>query len=561
MTALSVPPVVASAPPGFRGVFRTDDESRGAYAEAAGIGQAMPRAVAVPASAADVQALAAWATASGTPLIARGSGSSMAGGAIGDGVIVDLSRLRAVAAPMPRARRISAGPGVLGAEVDARAREVGLRFPVDPSSWRFCTVGGMAAANAAGAHSLRHGAMRPWVRALDCVFADGTRATVRRGEAPPAAPAVRRFLDGVAPAVRQAAARGLPLRHAVRKDSSGYALGDYVASESLVDLLVGSEGTLALFVGVELVLDPVPGATASLLGAFAALDAAVDAAVDAREAGAVACELLDRTFLDVAARGTDSPGVGRRTGWRAPRGAEAVLLAEVEGATAAGASEIARRLRRKFERAGAMEVVVALEPAAERSLWALRHAASPILARLDPALKSMQVIEDGAVPLARLADYVRGVRAALARHGVRGVIFGHAGDGHVHVNPLVDVRADDWRLRVDALLDEVTELAARLGGTLTGEHGDGRLRTPLLARTWPPEVTALFAATKRAFDPAGVLNPGVKVPLDGQRPLGAIKYDPTLPPLPAAARRALDHVAETRDYGAHRLTLLDAPHG
>ena len=561
MTALSVPPVVASAPPGFRGVFRTDDESRGAYAEAAGIGQAMPRAVAVPASAADVQALAAWATASGTPLIARGSGSSMAGGAIGDGVIVDLSRLRAVAAPMPRARRISAGPGVLGAEVDARAREVGLRFPVDPSSWRFCTVGGMAAANAAGAHSLRHGAMRPWVRALDCVFADGTRATVRRGEAPPAAPAVRRFLDGVAPAVREAAARGLPLRHAVRKDSSGYALGDYVASESLVDLLVGSEGTLALFVGVELVLDPVPGATASLLGAFPSLDAAVDAAVDAREAGAVACELLDRTFLDVAARGTDSPGVGRRTGWRAPRGAEAVLLAEVEGATAAGASEIARRLRRKFERAGAMEVVVALEPAAERSLWALRHAASPILARLDPALKSMQVIEDGAVPLARLADYVRGVRAALARHGVRGVIFGHAGDGHVHVNPLVDVRADDWRLRVDALLDEVTELAARLGGTLTGEHGDGRLRTPLLARTWPPEVTALFAATKRAFDPAGVLNPGVKVPLDGQRPLGAIKYDPTLPPLPAAARRALDHVAETRDYGAHRLTLLDAPHG
>ena len=206
-----------------------------------------------------------------------------------------------------------------------------------------------------------------------------------------------------------------------------------------------------------------------------------------------------------------------------------------------------------------MEVALALEPAAERSLWALRHAASPILARLDPALKSMQVIEDGAVPLPRLADYVRGVRAALARHGVRGVIFGHAGDGHVHVNPLVDVRSDDWRVRVDALLDEVTELAARLGGTLSGEHGDGRLRTPLLARTWAPETTALFAATKRAFDPAGVLNPGVKVPVDGQRPLGAIKYDPTLPPLPPAARRALDHVAETRDYGAHRLTLLEGP--
>jgi hypothetical protein len=170
----------------------------------------------------------------------------------------------------------------------------------------------------------------------------------------------------------------------------------------------------------------------------------------------------------------------------------------------------------------------------------------------------MQVIEDGAVPPARLADYVRGVRAALARHEVRGVIFGHAGDGHVHVNPLVDVRAHDWRARVDALLEEVTELAARLGGTLAGEHGDGRLRTPLLARTWAPETRALFAATKRAFDPLGILNPGVKVPIDGQRALGAIKYDPTLPPLPADARRALDHVAATRDYGAHRLALLDA---
>jgi len=203
-------------------------------------------------------------------------------------------------------------------------------------------------------------------------------------------------------------------------------------------------------------------------------------------------------------------------------------------------------------------VALALDPAAERALWALRHAASPILARLDPALKSMQFIEDGAVPPARLADYVRGVRAALGRHGVRGVIFGHAGDGHVHVNPLVDVRDPAWRARVEGLLEDVTALAARLGGTLAGEHGDGRLRTPLLARTWAPEAMALFAATKRAFDPAGVLNPGVKVAGDGQRALDAIKYDPALPALPDAARRALDHVAATRDYSADRLALVDA---
>jgi hypothetical protein len=150
------------------------------------------------------------------------------------------------------------------------------------------------------------------------------------------------------------------------------------------------------------------------------------------------------------------------------------------------------------------------------------------------------------------------VRAALARQGTRGVIFGHAGDAHVHVNPLVDVRLPDWRARVDALLDEVTALAARLGGTLTGEHGDGRLRTPLLHRVWDDEARALFALVKRAFDPAGILNPGVKVPLPGQRPVADVKYDPALPPLPAAARRALDHVADARAYARHRLALLDA---
>src|SRR5205085_11872500 len=122
-------------------------------------------------------------------------------------------------------------------------------------------------------------------------------------------------------------------------------------------------------------------------------------------------------------------------------------------------------LAEAFGRAGASEVRVALDPEAEHALWALRHAASPILARLDPSLKSMQFIEDGAVPPERLPEYVRGVRAALARQGIRGVVFGHAGDAHMHVNPLVDLRLPDWRARVDALLDEVTGLAARLGGT------------------------------------------------------------------------------------------------
>jgi hypothetical protein len=153
---------------------------------------------------------------------------------------------------------------------------------------------------------------------------------------------------------------------------------------------------------------------------------------------------------------------------------------------------------------------------------------------------------------------VRGVRAALERHGLRGVILGHAGDAHAHVNPLVDVRLPDWRERATALLDDVVALTARLGGTLAGEHGDGRLRTPLLERVWPAETLELFAMVKRAFDPSAIFNPGVKVPLARQHALGAIKYDPALPPLPPAARIALDVVERDRAYSTPRLALLEA---
>jgi FAD/FMN-containing dehydrogenase len=547
-TLVRPPAPPLTAPPGFQGVFRTDDEARAVYAEAAGIGRTVPRGVAVPADADDVVRLVRWAAEHALGLVPRGSGSSMSGGAIGDGVVVDLSRLDGVGEVDARRARVWVGPGALRGAVDRAARAAGLAFPVDPSSGAFCTVGGMVACNAAGAHSLKYGAMRAWVSALDCVFADGSRAVVRRGAPPPNVPPVRRFLDDAHPTV---VAHGPAARRAVRKEASGYGVADYAASRDLVDLLVGSEGTLAIFVCVELALAPLPGATSSVLAAFPSLEGAVEGAGRARELGAAACELLDRTFVAVAAEGNPALAAG------ALGAAESLVLAELEADDAPGARAAAQRVASAFAAAGASEVRVALDAAAEHALWAVRHAASPILARLDPSLKSMQFIEDGAVPPERLAEYVRGVRAALDRRGIRGVIFGHAGDAHVHVNPLVDVRLPDWRERVTALLDEVTDLVARLGGTLTGEHGDGRLRTPLLDRVWDDAARALFAVVKLAFDPAGVLNPGVKVPIPGQPPVADVKYDPSLPPLPPAARRALDHVADARAYARHRLELLE----
>ncbi|MDH5234183.1 MAG: FAD-binding oxidoreductase [Gemmatimonadota bacterium] len=536
-----------TAPSGFRGVFRTDALARAVYSEAAGVARIIPEAVAVPADVDDVVTLVKWAAASHAPLVPRGSGSSMANGALGEGVIVDLVRLDRVGAPGKGMRSIEVGAAVMRDRLEQAASREGLSFPIDPSSGAFATIGGMCATHAAGARSVRYGPLRDWVNGAECVFADGTRAWLRRGQPDPAVPALRRFTADVAPRVR--AADPATLRHeGVRKESSGYALHAWRESGESLDLIIGSEGTLAIITAVELRLTPAPLATASLLAGFPDLEGAAAAAARLVAQGAQAVELLDRSFLDIAA----SEGASLRV----PAGLDAALLVEVEVQPGTDPKQRLRELQGWCEAGGATHVDLAVESEDERRLWGLRHAASPILNRLAPRLQSMQLVEDGCVPPAHFAEYVHGVREALARARFRGVIFGHAGDAHAHVNALVDVAEQDWRARAERLVTDVTALVARLGGTLAGEHGDGRLRTPLLARTWRADALALFAATKEAFDPAGILNPGVKVPLPDARPLDAIKYDPALPPLPAAARDALDQVVREKAWSRHRLDLI-----
>lgn len=542
-------PTPSAPPPAFRGVFRDDALARAVYSEAAGVARIMPRAVAVPADADDLVTLVRWAAAHSVPLIPRGSGSSMGGGAIGDGIIVDLGRLGGIGPIDATARTVRVGAAVTRDALDAAARAHGLTFPVDPSSGAFATLGGMCATHAAGSRTIRHGPLRDWIVGLECVFADGTRAALRRGTPAPDVPVLARLQRDVTPALR-AAAPEVRRRPGVRKESSGYALAAFAASDDPIDLLLGSDGTLACITAVEVRLTPVPGATALALVGFPSLETAAAAAVAMADGGASAAELLDRSFLDIAASEGSDLGL--------PAALEAVLLIETEGHDHAAAAARMDALVATCEAHGATHRERAETPAATARLWTLRHAASPILNRLAPRWQSLQLVEDGCVPPKRFAEYVRGVRGALAAAGLRGVIFGHAGDAHAHVNALVDLEDPMWRTRCERLLDEVTTLVAALGGTLAGEHGDGRLRTPLLARVWPAASLALFAAVKHAFDPEGLLNPGVKVPRPGDVPLGDLKVDPTLAPLPPAARAALDRVTRERRWDLHRLDLLPA---
>jgi FAD/FMN-containing dehydrogenase len=387
----------------------------------------------------------------------------------------------------------------------------------------------MAATNAAGAHSLRHGAMRPWVRALDCVFADGTRAwcaaarrrpTCRRAPLPRRRGAAR-ARGRRAPASRsptpcarsrratrgRLAALGRAGRPAGRQRGDARAVRGRRARARRAARRHGERARR------------VPLARGAVLGAEGA-----------RAAGAAACELLDRTFLDVAAAGGALPpprrtrrrrrgarggaarrgGGGRRGAAAPPRG----RWARVPRGGGAGVS------RSRSTRGGARAVGAAA-----------RREPDPRAAR--PGAQEHAVRRGRLRAAGRLAEYVRGVRAALARQGMRGVIFGHAGDAHVHVNPLVDVRAPDWRARVEALLDEVSRARGALGGTLAGEHGDGRLRAPLLARTWRAEALAC-SRRQAGVRPRGGAQPGRE---GAARRAAAARRRQVRPGAPAAAGR------------------------
>jgi FAD/FMN-containing dehydrogenase len=532
-------------PPSMRGLFRTDERARAAYSEGAGIYRILPAAVALPSDRDDLLALVRWAADHGTPLIPRGAGSAMGGGNVGGGVVVDLTRLPQRLDIFPQLKTAITSANLTAAELNATADRHGLRLPPDPSSGRWATLGGMVSTNAAGARSVRYGSVRRWVEAVQLLTADAEVVELRRTRPAAGSKALERFETEVRPTIEQSSdliARRFPR---TRKNSSGYALDAFLASGDPLDLVVGAEGTLGFVTEIEWRLDHIPPCRAGLRVGLRSLDdlAAAVAMLLAQEPSAV--ELLDRSFLDLV-RGADlEAGLG---------GAEAILLIEFERSDPDA-------LRRAVEVAGeavgpwASQVDTALSASAAERLWALRHAASPILARLPEERRSLQVIEDACLPPERIGEYIRSVRRIAAAHGLPVVIFGHAGDGHVHVNLLPDVTRAGWESAVRALLEEVSEAVLRLNGTLSGEHGDGRLRAGLLPRAYGTEVVNLFGQIKRAFDPLGILNPGV-ILANGEPPIGRLKVGPQAAAIPSDIASELRRIEREGGYAKSRMELV-----
>lgn len=558
MTGLKVPHPLIS----------TETRIRAAYAESAGIYRIVPAGVATPGGIPELVELIAWARETQSTLVARGAGSGIPGNSVGPGVIVDMrERMPKVLEVNPVSATAVTSANVTHTELNRAAFQHGLRLPPDPSSSAWATLGGMVATNAAGARTLRYGPVRPWVMGMEVVTGDGEVGWLSRGEStapllrqgvqvPGLTKAINRFQMRVAPDIRAQAALVREHFPRVRKNTSGYALDQWLTSGDDLDLLIGAEGTLGFVTAIRWRLHSIQPGRAGLRVALRSLEDLEEAVRKLVELDPSAVELLDRTFLDLiqfASPAGSERATALALGSPLPPDADAVLLVEFERDSIKAAKEVVGVAVRAIGHL-ASEVLTALSPAEEQQLWALRHAASPILASLPSDRRSLQVVEDGCVPLSNLGEYVRAIRSAAQKEEITVVIFGHAGDGNVHVNALPELSRVDWQDRVLRLYESVNGAALSLGGTVSGEHGDGRLRAPFLEAQYGAQIVDLFRRVKTAFDPDGIFNPGVKLPAEGPA-IANLKLGPDAAEIPADIAQALRDIERNGGYARSRMEI------
>ncbi|MYS09129.1 FAD-binding protein [Streptomyces sp. SID6041] len=450
----------------------------------------VPAGTVAPRDADDLAAVLEVCRAHGaTPVVARGAGTSIGGQATGTGVVLDLTRhMGGIVSLDPESRTAVVGPGLVLDRLRAAARPYGLTFGPDPSTHSRCTLGGMIGNNACGAHSVAWGTTADNVRSLDVMTYRGAKLTLGPdGRGAPAG--LLDLVDRDLALLRTGYPAGLPRR------ISGYAL-DALLPERGVDVarsFCGSEGTLGVVTRATVRLVPLPAAPVLVVLGYADEGAAADAAAGLLPFGPLTVEGMAADLVRGAA------GLPRGAAW---------LFCEVDGEGAA---------RKLVRAADATDSVVVGDPAGQRALWRIREDAAGTATRTPDGGEAWPGWEDCAVPPARLGAYLREFRALLAGFGLRGVPYGHFGDGCVHVRIDFDLWTERGVRDFRRFSEEVADLVVAHGGSLSGEHGDGQARAELLPRMYGEELVALFGAVKDVWDPDGGLNPGMLVrprPLD-----------------------------------------------
>jgi len=494
----------------FSGGIRTDRTSRILFSTDASNYQIAPIGVAFPRIEDDLVAAVSLAAHHNVPILARGAGSSLAGQAIGAALILDCSRyLDKIIAIQPEEKTAVLEPGVVLNTLNQAAGRYGLQFGPDPASAERATIGGSIANNASGAHSIVYGMAAEHLVAADVVLANGEAVTLN-GSANPTNSSQSNIEQQLAKVRVDYADPFRTNWPKVWRNASGYHLPPLFNSSPNLptanspippSLLAGSEGTLAVIRQLTVRLVPRPKYTILGVLAYPNIASACDAVPGLLEHHPTAVELIPYNLIRLS---RTVPVAAHRLGWLSdlppqPDGF-ALLVVEFAGDDKEHLRQQARQLRD--------DVLLAESAQAQDQVWAVRKLGLGILQSQPGRNKLVTFIEDMSVPVEKLGYFVREMDRIMAEYGSHGDFYAHASAGCLHMRPVLDIGLADWPVKMRAIAESAADLVASLGGTMSGEHGDGLARSEWLARIYGPEILAAFRAVKTAFDPKGILNPG-----------------------------------------------------
>lgn len=515
------------------GEVMTSTDARRYFATDGSIFTLAPSIIVYPRNENDVRKTArfAWQLAERgriIPITPRGAGTDQAGGALGDGIMLAFTaHMNRIVELDPKSGTVVVEPGLNYGRLQQTLHTHERFLPPFPASFEYSTLGGAVANNAAGEKSLKYGATREYVKSLRLVLANGEVVeTVRlskrelnkklglstfEGE-------IYRALDALLEENKETLVK---LRLGVTKNTAGYALAEVKRSDGSFDLtplLVGSQGTLGIVTEATFETETYNPETILFMGEFDDMASAEKAILQLRALpnSPSALEMVDSQLLELVERLNPN----QLKGIVEKPFPKIVLLAEfddpaerVRKKMTKRATKIFTEFARRFEKA--------TDPAAQDRLWKIRHASASVVAHSEGQLKAVPIIEDGVVPPEKLEEYVASVYKLFASAKLQAAVWGHAGDGNLHMQPFLDLSQLGDRQKAFRLIDEYYKLVIGLGGSTSGEHNDGRLRGPYLEKLYGAEAYSLFQKVKQIFDPYGTMNPGVKVnvTLDDLKPL------------------------------------------
>ena len=523
-----------------------DDATRAAYSTDASLYRVVPRAVVRPYSVDEVVTALQVSRDLGVPITTRGAGTSVAGNAIGPGVVLDFSHAMNRVLDIDTANRTArVEAGTIHADLQRQAMTAGLRYGPDPSTHTRCTIGGMIGNNACGSRTLGYGRTSDNLVALDVVCANGDLLTTGYDDEgrPFSAGA-----DDMANALRGVVSNHLETARTelgrFGRQVSGYAAHRLLPENrfDITQLLAGSEGTLAVTTEatVRLVTDPAHRVMVAL--GFSDIASAGDAAPSIVEYRPTACEGIDSRIVDVvrSRRGEGAvPPLPAGNAW---------LFVEIAGEDY---GEVMGRAARLASSVASVSVLVVTDPQQASALWRIREDGAGLAGRAPSGLPAYAGWEDAAVPPESLGNYLRKFDELVTDYGMTSMPFGHFGDGCMHVRldfPL-DKAGGTGVFR--SFLGDAADLVAGFGGSLSGEHGDGRARSELLPKMYSPDALKLFGSIKKAFDPSNLLNPGVLVDPDA---VDANLRVATVPVVRRALALAYTHDDGDFSQAVHRCT-------